>query len=128
MHKETSHFFNRKQSSSLKVFAGKLKTACLVSLPLFYLPNIFRLNFWSCESQLSAVLPDGIVSNKKSKFGCTYFGGFVMENFGKIYGHLEQVFDSHLVHIIAIWYILWYIFPVLVCTKKNLATLAGRIE
>jgi hypothetical protein len=44
-----------------------------------------------------------------------------MKNVGIFYGNL--------VYFVAIWYILWsfwYIFPVLViCTKKNLATLEG---
>jgi hypothetical protein len=66
-------------------------------------------------------LPDGIISNQKSKFGLI-LECIAMKYIGKL--------CCYLVHFTAIWYILWsfgYIFPVLVCCmhKENLATLPG---
>jgi hypothetical protein len=77
-----------------------------------------------------AGLPDGIFSNQKSKFGY-FLKCLAMEDVGIFYGQS--------VYFTAICYTLWtfgifsgqlvYFSPILVCcTKKNLATLALRLD
>jgi hypothetical protein len=92
--------------------------------------------------QVRPVLPDGIFSNQKSKFGYILqdpafgdvgirYGNFIhftaklyiLWPFGTFYGHL--------VYFVVIWYILWsfgIFYSVLVCcTERNLATLGETI-
>jgi hypothetical protein len=100
------------------------------------LPNLTAQRFlifrgkksaFSAETTSIPGLPDGLFSNKKYLFGKIFEGKcwYVLCPFGP--------FHSHLVHFVAIWYILklfGLFFPVLVqcCTKKNLATLVDSFS
>jgi hypothetical protein len=89
--------------------------------------NLFLLQ----NKVLAAVLPDGMFSNQKSKFG-HILEGLANEDVG-IFSALLSILSilQQMLYFMAIWCIylvvFWYIFPVLVCcTEKNLATLIGR--
>jgi hypothetical protein len=54
-------------------------------------------------------LPDGLFSNRKSKFGYI-LDGLALEDVGIFYGHLVHlwsflIFNGHLVYFVVIWYI-----------------------
>jgi hypothetical protein len=71
-------------------------------------------------------LPDGIISNQKSKFGLI-LECIAMKYVGKLIVWLFGLFYFHFVYFMTIWYILWsfgYTFPVFgTLYKENLATL-----
>jgi hypothetical protein len=52
-------------------------------------------------------LPDGILSNQKSKFG-QILEGLAMEDVGTFWPF--GLFYGHLVYFMTIWHILWYVF------------------
>jgi hypothetical protein len=79
-------------------FAGKcMSTYLCISKLLIHSSTACKAFYVWCEQCLASGLPDGIFSNKKSRFG-VILDGLAMEDVG--------IFCGHLVSFTAIWYIL----------------------